>query len=293
MDKNILITIFTPTFNRAHLLPRLYESLRRQINTCFEWLVVDDGSTDDTRSMVQRWIEEDQVSIRYIYQENVGKMRAHNRGVEECKTELFMCLDSDDYLSDDCVDRIYSHWEKYKNNKKVSGMVAYRKMIGEPMSVFPNVEFSTMHELNKVYVGETALAFRTDILRMYPFPVVDGEKFIGEGYVYDKLDQKYVLAVIPEYWMVCEYQSGGYTDSALKTLIKNPKGWALNSKQKYLFYGDTVTKKIKYMSAYVCSSLFANYKLSHIIKHAPNFYLCIFCLPLGWLQMKINVKKMS
>lgn len=289
--QNCLITVFTPTYNRANLLPRLYDSLIKQTNKNFVWLIVDDGSTDNTSDLVNSWSNEGKIDIRYVFQENAGKMKAHNRGVRECQTELFMCLDSDDYLSDDCIEKIYLHWRDYKDNPKVSGMVAYRKMVGRTPTFFPDVEYSTLHNVNRTYVGETALAFRTHILRQFPFPEIEGEKFIGEGIVYEKLDQKYVLAVIPEYWMICEYQEGGYTDNSLKVLVDNPRGWALNARQKYEIYGHGLKNRIKWMSTYICASLFANYSLVHIVYHSPNRVLCVMCLPIGWAQKIRNQKR--
>ncbi len=286
-----LITIFTPTYNRASLLPRLYKSLTRQTNKEFVWIVVDDGSSDDTSRIVQEWVNEKVISIKYIFQQNAGKMKAHNRGVKECQTELFMCLDSDDYLSDDCVEQIYFHWKKYKENPLLSGMVAYRKMIGCTQSFFPNLEFSQLHYLHLSYKGETALVFRTSILSQNPFPEFEGEKFISEGSVYDKLDQEYLLAVIPEYWMLCEYQEEGYTTNSLKVLMNSPRGWAFNAKQRYTFFGDNIKEKIRWMSTYVCASLLAGYNIQYIIDEAPNRFLCVACLPIGWMQKVLNQRK--
>ena len=294
MKEKCLITIFTPTYNRESLLPRLYKSLIGQTRRDFVWLIVDDGSMDNTSGLVEGWSKEGKISIKYIFQENAGKMKAHNRGVRECHTELFMCLDSDDYLSDDCIEKIYSHWSDYKDNPKVSGMVAYRKMVGRTPSYFPEVEFSTLHDLHRTYVGETALAFRSDILRLFPFPEIDGEKFIGEGIIYNRLDLEYVMAVIPEYWMVCEYQEGGYTNNDIKLLIRNPRGWALNARQKYEIFGHGVKDKIRWMSTYICASFFAGYSLGYIIGQSPDRIWCIMCLPIGWLQKirnQIKVRK--
>ena len=288
MKQDCLITIITPTYNRASFLPRLYESLLVQTNCNFVWMIVDDGSTDDTSGLVKKWEREGNIDIRYIFKENAGKMKAHNRGVRECQTELFMCLDSDDYLSEDCIEKIYLHWHDYKDNPRVSGMVAYRKMMGCTPSFFPAVEFSTLHDLHQTYIGETALAFRTDIFRRYQFPEIEGEKFIGMDIIYDKLDQEYMLAVVPEYWMICKYQEGGITKNIKRTLIKNPKGWTLNAKQKYEIFGHSVKDRIRWMSTYICASLFAGYGYGHIIEQSPNRMLCVMCLPIGWMQKIYN-----
>ena len=105
------LTIFTPTYNRAYCLPELYESLLVQNKEDFVWMVVDDGSTDETKKIIDKWICDGKINIIYIYQQNSGKMSAHNRAVKECNTELFMCLDSDDKLTDGAVHKI----EKYGN----------------------------------------------------------------------------------------------------------------------------------------------------------------------------------
>ena len=113
----MLLTVCTPTYNRAHTLPRLYESLVRQTSQDFEWLVVDDGSTDNTRELVDGWVAEGRIRIRYVYKENGGKPSAHNLGVRMAAGELFFCVDSDDYLTDNAVEVIRNNSEKltYKN----------------------------------------------------------------------------------------------------------------------------------------------------------------------------------
>ena len=92
------MTVFTPTYNRAYILPKLYDSLCQQTVKSFEWLIVDDGSVDNTQELVEKWIEEKKIEIRYFKQANGGKQRAHNLGVEKSKEEIFVCVDSDDYV---------------------------------------------------------------------------------------------------------------------------------------------------------------------------------------------------
>ncbi len=289
--ENYSLTIFTPTYNRAYLLPRLYESLIKQTKKEFVWLVVDDGSNDNTSIIINEWIKDNKIiHIKYIYQQNSGKMKAHNRGVRECETELFMCLDSDDYLSDNCVERIYINWDKYRDNPRISGMVAYKKLKGRTSYYFPEVEFSTLNNLGKG-IRETALTYRTSVLCQNLFPEFEGEKFIAEGIVYDKLDLEYLLAVVPEYWMFCEYQDEGYTTNAIKLLIMNPRGWALNAKQKYIIFATDFFSKIRWTSTYICASLFAGYKLQCIVNEAPNKMMCLFCFPIGWMQKKYNQRR--
>ena len=200
------LTVFTPTYNRRELLTRAYASLKEQSCKDFEWVIVDDGSTDDTRDYVEAWIQEGLVEIRYYYQENGGKMRAHNRGAEYASAPLFVCLDSDDYLVPDGVKLLLDAWEegikKSNDSDKIAGIVAHKgksenELLGE--CDFPFGGETTLYGLYTAgFKGETTLLFRTDVLREYPFPEIDGEKYVPEDYIYDKIDQEYRLLILPK-----------------------------------------------------------------------------------------------
>lgn len=227
-----LITVFTPTYNRKYKLPQLYKSLCEQTCKDFVWLIVDDGSSDGTEELVRSWMEDHELEIQYHYQQNGGKMRAHNKGAELCETEYFVCIDSDDYLSSPSV--IKDTLGFLEQNKEllerddVSGVVSYRKMLSGSQGKFPeNVKLATLTELNAGYRGETTLMFKTDVLRLYPFPVVEGEKFLTENFVYDQLDERYKLLVFPYYSQDCEFHPDGITSNAWDVLYKNPKGYRM------------------------------------------------------------------
>ena len=240
-----ILTIFTPTYNRAYTLPRLYQSLLKQDTSIFEWLIVDDGSTDNTHQLVDSWLMEGKLDIRYVYQQNSGKMQAHNRGVEECRTKMFLCCDSDDWLEDYSVKSAVDFWldhttgDKAKNLPPLCGMISPRKMVNseDSFAKMPkSLRFTTLDGLYMLgYKGETALMFITDVIKQHLFPKIEGEKFITEKYVYNQLDRKYQLLVYPEYYNICEYQTDGYTCNALKTALKNPLGCALYLKQDINF----------------------------------------------------------
>ena len=239
------LTIFTPTYNRAYSLPRLYDSLLKQDTSLFKWLIVDDGSTDNTKELVDGWIREGKLEIKYMYQKNAGKMAAHNLGVKECDTELFLCCDSDDWMAENSIKTALDFWNAYQkelsgmvgpkrlHQKELSGMVGPRdnkKSETNSLETLPkNEKTDTLSGLyKKGYFGETALFFKTSVIRQYPFPVIDGEKFIPEGYVYRQLDDKYELLIYPAYCMDCEYQEDGYTNNGLKLRVNNPKSNLLN-----------------------------------------------------------------
>ena len=173
-----MLTIFTPTYNRGYILSKAYEALCRQTNKDFCWLIIDDGSTDDTQQLVTAWIQEAKILIKYYQQSNGGKMRAHNKGVSLCQTELFVCVDSDDHLVDTAVEDILDLWNSLDGREQLAGIVAYRgkdsshTMFGEKFSC---TGCATMQELyEKGFYGETTVIYRTEVLVQYPFPVFDG-----------------------------------------------------------------------------------------------------------------------
>ena len=144
----MLLTVFTPTFNRAYTLDNTYRSLVRQPNKSFIWLIVDDGSTDNTKAVVDDWICENKISIEYHYQENAGKMVAHNWASQLCKTELFLCLDSDDQLTDTAVEDVISFWEKHRNDRDdLLGIIAPKTIVNKEGSYF-----SEMLTIRNIYL---------------------------------------------------------------------------------------------------------------------------------------------
>ncbi len=248
------LTVFTPTYNREKLLPRVYESLCSQTDKDFQWLIVDDGSTDNTESLVKSWISDGRIALRYYRQENGGKMRAHNTGVRLSDTELFVCLDSDDYFTPDAVSAILMKWKSVAERADCGGIVAHKGENSEHTlygAVMPEMEFSTLQGLYRNgFKGETTLIFRTAVLKQHLFPEIPGEKYVPEDVVYDEIDREYVLAVMPKILTVCEIVDSGLTDRADVLRRENPTGW-------YLYYVNrsksTVFSllKLKYISHYL------------------------------------------
>lgn len=297
------LTIFTPTYNRAYTLPRLYKSLLKQDTCLFKWLIVDDGSTDKTEELVRGWINENKLEIRYIYQKNAGKMSAHNHGVRECDTELFLCCDSDDWLVEDSIKPALDFWNNRHKllsgmvgpkrllcQKELSGMVGPRdnnKVDYDALSTLPKDEKTdTLSGLyQKGYKGETALMFRTEIIRKYPFPIIEGEKFIPEDYVYRQLDDEYDLLIYPHYCMDCEYQEDGYTNNGLKLRLKNPKGYLLTDI-------DSLRRSFRVKDAIRVLALYDFIGKSYHFKELPHPLLMFVLFPLGRF-LAIRYKKFA
>ena len=287
-----ILTIFTPTYNRAYVLGRLYESLTIQNNKSFEWLIVDDGSTDNTEELVNKWIKEDKIKIEYIKQENQGKHIAHNTGVDNCKTELFFCVDSDDYLLENAVEDILKSIDKISDND-VSGIVSLRltksgEAIGTEMP--QGITYSSLSDLYEKYrfKGDTALVLKTSILKEYKFPKIDGEKFIGEEYIYCQIDEKHKLYISPYGYYVCEYLEDGYTKNIIKTIINNPKGYTFLKKKK-LSVSKNIIIEYKSAALYLVGGKIAKQK--NLIKNSPKKLITFLSVPLAFIVYNIRFKK--
>lgn len=227
--ENLLLTIFTPTFNRAFSLPILYESLQKQESNNFEWLVIDDGSTDNTKALFEKWQQENNpFKITYIYQENSGKHRAVNKGAELAQGELFFIVDSDDYIAPNATKRIAEIYEQIKGNNSFAGLTAMRadfsgKRIGG------NADFdvidTTMTEIRTKYKikGDMAEVIKTKILKQYPFKEFDGENFLEERTVWDEISKKYLMRFFNENLYFCEYLQGGLSHIRGRS-VKFPQG---------------------------------------------------------------------
>lgn len=259
MEKEIFITVFTPTYNRESLLARLYDSIKRQDFSNFEWIIVDDGSTDNTSSTVEAWTKESNFDIRYFYQENSGKHIAINKGVNEARGELFFIVDSDDWLSDNALQDIWQVWQSIPKDQRilfagVSGLCAYRdgKIVGTKYSLdsmdSDHIEIRTFYDVK----GDKAEVFRTDILREFPFPSNLG-KFVTEGLVWNRIGQKYKMRYVNKVWCYKEYQPDGLTSKSIGLRVKN-----LDS--TILYYEEFIklrNKRIKF-----------RYRLKNIINYA-------------------------
>lgn len=228
------LTIFTPTYNRAATLPRLYESLLAQEATDFEWLIVDDGSTDDTKELLSRFDGKGRFPVRYVGKENGGKHTAYNLGLELAEGRYFFCVDSDDLLALGAVQSILEAAGRLDENR---GIVAYKQdLSGRRLSQeFPSeLEYCCFHELSAVHHcrGEFSLVFPTALARKFPFPVFEGERFVTECVVYDRISPLCPMLLLPQVLTICEYQADGYSSDANAVMARNPGGYCLYFMQR-------------------------------------------------------------
>lgn len=279
------ITVFTPTFNRAYCLGQLYESLLRQTSRDFTWLVVDDGSTDNTRELVQSWIDQDKIDIRYIFQQNQGMHGAHNTAYANIATGLNTCIDSDDFMPDGAIENILGLWNE-KGSELLAGIIgldAYKdgNIVGSKIP--GSVHTSTLNDLyNKHGVsGDKKLVLRTDIVKQFPpYPVFEGERFVPLGVLYLMIDQQYQYLCSNDVYCIVEYLEDGSSRNIIRQYKRHPQGFAY-SRRVEMRYSPGFSYTFKKAMHLVSSALFAG--KFNIFKDNPKPGVTLLALPFGLL----------
>ena len=286
------LTVFTPSYNRAYTLHKCYESLLRQTSKDFTWLIIDDGSSDNTKELVDSWINENKIEINYIYQENQGMHGAHNTAYKNIKTELNVCSDSEDSMPDDAVEKIISFWNKNKRSDLAGIMAldAYTdgKVIGDK---FPNeLKESTYFDIYNKYglKGDKKLIYRSELTTQYPYPIFEGEKYVSLAYKYAKLDSKYKLALMNEVVCNVEYMEDGSSLNMLKQYRRNPKGFAFIRIDNMKNPKASLKFKFKECIHYVSSSFISKNK--NYLKESPCKILTVLAIPVGYVLYRYIIK---
>lgn len=288
------LTVFTPAYNRAHTLPRTYESLVKQDCKDFIWLIVDDGSSDNTKELVEEWQKkENGFEIRYIYKENGGMHTAHNVAYENIDTELNVCIDSDDELALGAVKRIVNLWSGI-DKQKYAGIIGLDadmntgKIIG---TKFPkDMKETTLQGFYDAGgSGDKKLVYRTDIMKeLPPYPVFEGEKYVSLGWKYQLCDQRYQLITTNTVLCNVEYQADGSSMNMLRQYLKNPNGFAFIRKEN-MKYIKSVKRNFIDCIHYVSSSIIAGNK--KFIMESPKRFMTVLAIPFGCcLTMYIKKK---
>lgn len=286
------LTVFTPLYNRKTTLKRTYESLCRQTNKDFIWLIIDDGSTDNPYEEIEKWLEKDNgFEIKYIFKENGGMHTAHNTAYENIDTELNVCIDSDDYMPDNAVELILDCWKKNRDNG-YAGIIALdfsdstKSVIGKELP--EDIESTTlMGYYNNGGSGDKKLIYRTDIIKSTPpYPVFENEKYVALAYKYHIIDEKYEMKILNECVCIVDYQMDGSSTNMYRQYMRNPKGFAFWRKEQ-MRHAVNFKQKIKACVHYVSSSLICGNK--HFIKESPEKFLTIIAVPFGF-ALKILIK---
>ena len=231
------ITVCTPTFNRANLLEKLYVSLKKQNFKSFEWLIVDDGSSDNTEEVVNNFIKENLINIKYIKKKNGGKHTALNVGIDNAKGELFWIVDSDDYIVEDSLKYLWNKWSEIENKNEFAGLSGLRGYSnGSIIGTRGDNEYVDTDALSYRYkygiLGDKAEVYRTNILRKFKFPEFKGEKYVTEAVVWNRIANKNLkLRFLNEVTYICEYLEGGLTNTSDKNIMESWRGTTLYYKE--------------------------------------------------------------
>ena len=283
-----MVTIFTPTYNRKVEMEVLYNSLLRQTNMNFEWLIVDDGSKDGTDKLVKKIMKDSNIKIRYFYKENGGKQSAYNVGLKQTKGDIFFCLDSDEILNENAIDIIINDFKNIDDD--AAGFSYNRAYISDCDSVigtrFPaDVSKAYYYDIyGKLGVkGDKLMVFKSDIAKEYLFPEIEGEKFVPEALVFNRIAKKYKLHLSNEILSYTEYSNGGYSSDYFNLVKRNPKGNMLYFREVY-----DIKSSFYNVYGYLLFAFFAKCRFRDIIKNHPAKFKVLFLyipvLVISWIR---------
>ena len=294
------ISVLTATYNRANLLPRLYESIVNNIkdNIDVEWIIIDDGSKDNTKETVENFIKENKIVIKYFFQENQGKMQAINNVIQYAQGDLLIECDSDDYFTNNAFKSIEKAYNENKNNNDKYYALCFLKYNQNKENMGRNFrdKFTTMFDLyfKQGENGEKALVFNTEIRKQYKYELENKEKFVTEARMFHKMDEKYNIICINEPIMICEYQNEGYTKNIKKQFVENPYGY-FNYFREILqkdMRGVLFKKRLYVIKHYILFSILTSQKkILKNIKGILNKLLIIILFIPGRIMTKLKIKR--
>ena len=291
--KTPYLTILTPTYNRGDLLKKCYESLKVQTNEQFQWLIVDDGSTDDTEKIAKEFCEESpQMNIKYLRKTNGGKHTALNYAHSYIEGDYVLILDSDDTLTEDAVAEAYDGWSNYHDNEKIGIVILLKGAAADKPNAYVQDEKVPVDIMNYPRIcvkgRDCCEIIRAELFKMYPFPEFKGEKFISEGALWNRVAMTHKCVYINKVIYLCEYLEGGLTKSGKSMRIRNPYGGMYTSNLR-MHKKNFMKERIKSGLLYVCYGFFAKLAPITIVtkekEHRLMKGMCLlpgFCLYVFW-----------
>lgn len=282
---SIPITVFTPTYNRGYILNKCYESLNRQTNKNFIWLVIDDGSKDNTQELVHRWQQTDTgYEIRYIYKENGGLHTGYNTAIANMDTELSICIDSDDAMPPDAIEKILKIWSEI-HDEETAGIIGLDfdsngNLIGHLLPDEDRINPAKL--LSDANIGDKKYVVRNDLLKeIAPMPVYPGEKNFNPHYLILCLSQKYRFKPVNECFCIVEYQADGMSNSIWQQYWNSPRSFAETRKLYLSLDGFGFCFRFRQSIHYVSSSIIAhNWKF---LRESPAKRLTLLAIPFGFM----------
>lgn len=290
---HIFLSIITPTYNRGHLLSNCYKSLCSQTCKDFEWIIVDDGSIDDTETIVKDFPVAS-FPITYIKKENGGKHTALNASHPHIHGDYVLILDSDDFLTDNAVQLALSYWKPYIMNNEI-GVVTFLRgnTAKKALCIAPNYGVPVdilRYKRKSIISSDCCEVIRADLFRKYPFPVFEGERFIAECALWNRVAQTHKCVYINEVIYICEYLEGGLSDAGKAMRIRNPLGGMFTSKLR-MCRKNFFKQRIKYGLLYVCYGFFAGSSAKELLHSSKYQLLTGMCLLPGYLMYRLWKKK--
>lgn len=281
------ITVFTPTYNRAYILGKCYESLNRQTCKDFVWLIIDDGSTDNTRELVEGWLGQDNgYEIRYVYKENGGLHTGYNKAIEVMDTELSVCIDSDDSMPEDGIETILHVWKDCRG-EDMAGIVGLDftergERIGARLPEVDKINAASL--LCTPGMGDKKYVMRNDLWReIGQMPVYPGEKNFNPHYFVIRLSKKYKFKPINRCLCLVDYQPDGMTAHIWQQYVNSPNSFSELRRVILDVPGMSFRYRFKTAAHYTASSLMA--KRKHYFRDSPAKGLTLLAWPVGVLLM--------
>jgi len=279
-----MITIFTPTYNRADLLHRLYDTLILQTYKNFEWIIVDDGSKDNTKDVVSSFVDEGKINIHYVQQENGGKHRAINTGVRLAQGDIFFILDSDDILPNNALELVVETYHPIKYDMSFAGVSGIDgsfdgRIIGSGLPD-DSIDCNSVDIRYKFHVtGDMKEVFRTSVMKEFPFPDIDGERFCPEALVWNRIAKKYKLRYFNKVIYLVEYQPEGLTSNIVKVRMRSPI-------TTMMCYAEMLELDIPFKDKFKAAVNYWRFRLCYSGSRSyPNLpVLWNAIAPLGWLM---------
>lgn len=291
------ITVFTPAYNRADLLKRCYESMCRQTNKNFIWMIIDDGSTDNTKEVVDLWmLNNNGFEIQYYYKENGGLHTAYNEAIEHIDTELCVCIDSDDYMPDNAVEIILDFWKKNGSNE-YAGIVGLDYTIDNHVigDLLPDKKSINLIDLligkYHIHNGDRTNVVRTELYKkVAPMISFKGERNFSPHYMHLQISKNYDFLVLNKNLRYVEYQADGMSNSIFKQYLNSPNSFVETRKLYLSLPGISWKFKLRQSIHLVSSGIIAN-KMIEVLKYIPSFGMTVLAVPCGLLLSKyIRIK---
>lgn len=288
--------IITTTYNRGYCIHQVYESLLRQNSKDFMWLVIDDGSTDNTKQLIQSYMDQNLIEIEYIYQENKGMTGARNTAYQHIKTEINTIIDSDDWLVEDAVEKIIEFWNQNKA-EGIAGIIALNRTVQGKIigTEFPKgIQKCTYTDLFDKYQskGDKKLIYRSDITRLYPYPEIEGEKFFPASYKFRLIDLDYQMLLMNEVVCTVDYNQDSMSFNKINQYRSCAKGFSF-FRNEMMRISNNHKFIIKQSIHYIAESKLAGNK--HYIKESAKKWYTVICFPVGislYFFLKYTKRKM-